>query len=81
MGISGGSISPYMMAMIDIAREYGFGIIDPMTTLYEAGDEQSPGNATGSGWKYYMQDEVHPNELGQQLYGKAVYSYIASALK
>lgn len=81
IGISGGSISPYMMAMIDVAREYGIGIIDPMTTLYEAGEEHSSGNATVDGWKYYMQDEVHPNELGQELYGEVVYQYVAKALE
>ena len=80
-GIKNGSISPYMSAMIDISLKYGIGIIDPMTTLYEACEEHAPGAAMTEGWKNYMQDEVHPNELGQELYGKVVFAYVETSLK
>ena len=80
-GLSGGSVSPFMRAMIDVALEYDLAIIDPMTTLYEACMEKAPDSAMNSGWKYYMQDEVHPNTIGQELYGEVVYSYVSAALK
>ena len=79
--ISGGSISPFMRAMIDVALEYDLAIIDPMTTLYEACTEYAPDSIMGNGWKYYMQDEVHPNVIGQELYGEVVYQYVSKALK
>jgi hypothetical protein len=79
--ISGGSISPFMRAMIDVALEYDLAIIDPMTTLYEACAEYAPDSIMGKGWKHYMQDEVHPNVIGQELYGEIVYQYVSEALK
>ena len=79
--ISGGSISPFMKAMIDVALEYDLAIIDPMTTLYEACAEYAPDSIMGKGWKHYMQDEVHPNVIGQELYGEIVYQYVSKALK
>lgn len=30
---------------------------------------------------HYMQDEVHPNKLGQELYGKVVFAYVEASLK
>lgn len=79
--ISGGSVSPFMRAMIDVALEYDLAIIDPMTTLYEACAEYAPNSIMDNGWKYYMQDEVHPNVIGQELYGEIVYQYVSEALK
>ena len=70
-----------MSAMIDISLKYGIGIIDPMTTLYEACEEHAPDAAMSEGWKNYMQDEVHPNKLGQELYGKVVFAYVETSLK
>ena len=52
-----------------------------MTTLYEACEEYSPSAIMTSGWKHYMQDEVHPNAIGQELYGEVVYAYVEKALK
>ncbi len=81
VGTSDGSVSPFMRAMLDVAEEYGISVIEPMTVLYEACLEYSPADPWGEGWKHYMQDEVHPNAIGQELYGDVVFQYVLSAIK
>ena len=77
----GGEVSPFIDAMLEVSDEYGMPIIDPMSALYDECAEHSPDSVMGEGWRYYMQDEVHPNERGQELYGDVVYEYIKRALK
>jgi lysophospholipase L1-like esterase len=77
----GGEVSPYIDAMLEVSDEYGIPIIDPMSALYDACEEYAPGNAMGNGWRYYMQDEVHPNAEGQHLYADVVFKHIKAALQ
>ena len=86
-GESGGEISPYIDALIQVCKEYDLAIIDPMATMFNACVEVSGSvdSAWTDGWAaYYLdggKDEVHPNARGMEIYGETVWSYINAALK
>lgn len=69
--------SPFILAMVEAARQTGVPIIDPTSALAARCLKETPHDPFFTGWRTYMQhDDVHPNMDGQEFYAAVVWKYL-----